>query len=952
MHRWRTLVLVVPLLGVLLIGDWAARDAPSQEAAAAGFDERATALLVRFGLKDQQPTRWDGQLALSQGEVLRIEGWRFAGQGPNQDQVVGTNGWKARTRPAAPRGGRPPAERPQDNGVIVTLKAPETAEVRVAADPGEFTFKLADVPDAASLRLLDGNVEVSRACAAFPVAAEATQEDFPAAAVGPDGTLWLAYVAYADTLEGEARQAAQQGLPDDVSWCATPGGGDQLLLRRCVRGQWSEPIPVTKAGQDLYRPAVAVDGQGRLWVVWTQKVRGNWDLFARALRGDRWGERVRLGRSPGPDIAPAAAAAPDGSVVVVWQAGRGDNFDVLMRVLRDGEWRPETEVAAASANEWDPAVAISRRGQIAVAWDTYQKGDYDVHLRILDAAGRVSAEMPVAAGLGFEARASVAWDEQERLWVAWEQGGEKWGKDWGALVKDEGIPLYQSRTVGVRCFAEGRLQAPRSDFDADFAGPMKQMNSFPRLGVDGQGRLWLLFRHRHNMRAGVGTVWLEYATTYEGDAWSAPVLVADSDGTLDGRPALVRSPSGSLLALGNSDGRQRRGSPRGANNDVYVAVLPSLEPPAEPLLQDAGDVAAQPEPATEDADVARVRGYRLELAGRTYRPLRGEFHRHTEISGDGGGDGPMLDTWRYALDAAQMDWIGNGDHDNGGGREYPWWLIQKQTDMFLLGNSFMPMFTYERSVRYPEGHRNVLFAKRGIRTLPRLGPLDPVKGIPGDTQMLYEYLRAFDGICAVHTSATDMGTDWRDNDPRTEPIVEIYQGCRQSYEMPGAPRSNKEGDSLGGYQPAGYVSNALAKGYRLGFQSSSDHVSTHMSYAIAWAEEASRDGILKAFKQRHCYGATDNIIMDVRCGRHMMGDEFSTSQPPRLQIRAIGTQPIAELVVVRNNRVVYSHTPEQQDVSLTYEDNNPQRGVSFYYVRVMQADGELAWASPMWIDYG
>jgi hypothetical protein len=30
------------------------------------------------------------------------------------------------------------------------------------------------------------------------------------------------------------------------------------------------------------------------------------------------------------------------------------------------------------------------------------------------------------------------------------------------------------------------------------------------------------------------------------------------------------------------------------------------------------------------------------------------------------------------------------------------------------------MFHYERSVSYPEGHRNVIFAQRGIRPLPRL----------------------------------------------------------------------------------------------------------------------------------------------------------------------------------------------------------------------------------------
>ena len=83
--------------------------------------------------------------------------------------------------------------------------------------------------------------------------------------------------------------------------------------------------------------------------------------------------------------------------------------------------------------------------------------------------------------------------------------------------------------------------------------------------------------------------------------------------------------------------------------------------------------------------------------------------------------------------------------------------------------------------------------------------------------MLYSYLKYFHGIAAAHTSATGMGTDWRDNDPAAEPVVEIYQGDRQNYEMPDAPRSNSEKDSIGNWRPKGFVSLALAKGYKLGF---------------------------------------------------------------------------------------------------------------------------------------
>ena len=54
--------------------------------------------------------------------------------------------------------------------------------------------------------------------------------------------------------------------------------------------------------------------------------------------------------------------------------------------------------------------------------------------------------------------------------------------------------------------------------------------------------------------------------------------------------------------------------------------------------------------------MARVRDHRVNSAGKTYQLLRGEFHRHTEISLDGAADGALEDMWRYAIDAGQLDW--------------------------------------------------------------------------------------------------------------------------------------------------------------------------------------------------------------------------------------------------------------------------------------------------------
>ena len=203
-----------------------------------------------------------------------------------------------------------------------------------------------------------------------------------------------------------------------------------------------------------------------------------------------------------------------------------------------------------------------------------------------------------------------------------------------------------------------------------------------------------------------------------------------------------------------------------------------------------------------------------------------------------------------------------------------------------------------------------------------------------------------------------MGTDWRYNEQRAERLVEIYQGNRDSYEYLGAPRSaTAERIVVGGYitsgdmRPKGFVWNALEKGYRMGFIASSDHRSTHMSYAAAYARDRSYGGIWDSLYARRTYAATDNIIVDFQSGGHAMGEEFSASEPPRFDIRVIGTSRIRQIDLVKDNSFVYTAHPDVQEVTFSYSDPDIAPGSHYYYVRVIQDDGNMAWGSPVWIDY-
>ena len=69
--------------------------------------------------------------------------------------------------------------------------------------------------------------------------------------------------------------------------------------------------------------------------------------------------------------------------------------------------------------------------------------------------------------------------------------------------------------------------------------------------------------------------------------------------------------------------------------------------------------------AAEAGADAVVKSYRPTVNGQPYQLVRGDFHRHTEISLDGARDGPLIDSYRYFIDAASLDWVGCCDHDDG-----------------------------------------------------------------------------------------------------------------------------------------------------------------------------------------------------------------------------------------------------------------------------------------------
>lgn len=829
-----------------------------------------------------------------------------------------------------------------------------------------------------------------------------TRDDEEFVALTPDGGggSWIGWIAYRTETDRDDRIMGFQTPPADFGEFHGHASGDQIRVRRRLPdGRLRPPLALTDPDLPISGLALAREGRGQLWAFHAQRRGESWELFGVPFSASGPSESIMLGRAGGPDLDPVATTDAAGRIWLAWQGVREGKLRILLRrQAEDGSFLPEEIVSTGAGSAWAPAIAASGESAgepaVAIAWDSYQQGDYDVFVQRRGLDGRVLREGPIAASASFEASPKIAFDSHGRLWVAWREAGPAWGKDFGFLVGRAERGLFQERRIrllrvepdGTRAWplqqpgATLRDIAPFSTLKGSH-GPRGPGGTIEKLApnvdllgalvVDGHDRPWLVSLSRDpHINGGTGFVFDAWVTFYDGAAWRRPLALPNSAGFRFPPVQALRTTDDAILVVTSGDGRRHPDSrmrkfETGAvarrmsdNIDSHIRawsipVPPAKEPPrlraGIALAKKAGSAAQQ----QEDAEVARMRAARTKVAGQELQIARGDLHRHTEFSSDGGVDGTLEDLMRYAIDAGQLDFVVNSDHNNGNGREFSWWLTQKAIDKYTFSPSFTGLHGYERSVRFPEGHRNLLFKQRGVGILPRLpvNPIVPHEPAP-DTNMLYDFLEETDGLAFPHTSATRMGTDWRNHHPEREPMVEVYQGARQSSEHKGAPRAVSAQRPQDGYHPAGFINHALNRGYHFAFYASSDHFSTHISYAMVWTRARNRDAIFEAIRRGHVYGATDNILGEFRMQAGetsaFLGEEVEVDAAPTYHAKLHGTAPFRRIVFLHDDEVVHEVLDQPAQVEVSWTDNDLGPGeTSWTYVRGEQTDGELVWLSPI-----
>lgn len=297
-------------------------------------------------------------------------------------------------------------------------------------------------------------------------------------------------------------------------------------------------------------------------------------------------------------------------------------------------------------------------------------------------------------------------------------------------------------------------------------------------------------------------------------------------------------------------------------------------------------------------------------------------------------------------------------------------------DEFNEPGRFVTIPALERGWR--RGHKNVYYRhSEGVPPMPRL-----------EIEEMFDWLAELDvpSMAIAHHPNAHSETsryyawgpqDFSTSDPRFERLVEICQ-CRGSMEV------EEVGSAVSLGNLGSSIQSALERGLRLGFVGGTDNhraqpgsKRSNLSgvvadevinggYTAVFAPELTREAIFDALWDRRCYATTSRrILLDVAMGEHPMGSDLSVEDAARfadersISIRAIAHEQIDRIEIVRNNRTVEAIEIEAEHESLTYTDPAPLSEIApvseqapdvvFYYVRVIETDGNLAWSSPIWL---
>jgi len=334
----------------------------------------------------------------------------------------------------------------------------------------------------------------------------------------------------------------------------------------------------------------------------------------------------------------------------------------------------------------------------------------------------------------------------------------------------------------------------------------------------------------------------------------------------------------------------------------------------------------------------------------------GEIHGHTEMSDGSGG---FSELYRHARDEGCLDFAAATDHacyfsDN------EWLWMQDVTNAWNEPGRFVTLVGYEWSGE--EGDRNVYTFQNRLK-------LFHGEDLPtGSIRSLWQYFKKDKSVVGGPHAPLAHGIIWKHHQSSVERFVEIYSmwGASDTTDNPLATIARSVTSKS--------VIELLRTGACLGFTGGGDCHEGHCGFSCEDSEgqgkvphtfalklrfrcgmtaallnHLDRRSLIDALRERRTYATTGaRILLSFSISGIPMGS-LGTVKAVGVKAMIHGCSPIKQVEIIKDGEIVFCKEDNKLDISIEWKDPELLKEKHFYYLRVIQKDGQMAWSSPIWI---
>ncbi|HEX9652853.1 MAG TPA: DUF3604 domain-containing protein [bacterium] len=753
--------------------------------------------------------------------------------------------------------------------------------------------------------------------------------EYPSLAIDNKRTVYVAYDVTSDNDE-EAIYLNWFDANDIRTEELSEGQPPRHFLKLIDRPQWHGAVQVSTQAGTEYRPRVAVTSNDDVWVVWSARRDGKWEIFARMLANGKLGDEQQITSNEGYDFRPVVLAERSGRVWVAWERGTADkHMHIVAKYFQAGAWSDEIVVEDRAGYAYRPVILETPDGTVWFGWDHTAGANTDIHIRSFK-NGQLQPAIRVSAHPAIDNKPALAWHDG-KLWVAWTTNRR--GEDgWGII-----------RYPMVRACDGKNWYEPVADLKGiDLTSRSETQNyEFPTITFDPFGRLYLFTRHDHVFTG----------SFYDEGRWSDPFLLDEHGWGIRGFYVHLAWASDTELWMARRD-----------RKTIFLQKMARQQPQKKSVRLKRYVPATYPNELNYNAATS----FRGPTKHGDYRVYYGDLHVHTAYSDGAGGFDELYNLYQNIY---RVDFLAITEHDamRGGNNHFSpgeWAYLKALNEIYNQPGEFVTLNAYEwthSTWSGPQdsssriGHKNVYF---------RSGEESPFFNHQGkvarDAASLFQTLHNCDAIAFPHHPPWG-GITWEDHDPEVQTNYEIVSIHGANEYMGNLPIPHRGG------MPGTFVQDGLAKGKVFGLVGASDSHGLFYHATEGWREDPykggltgvlldgplNRENVWEALKARRNYATSgEKYFLEFFINDHPMGSVITVASPPSISFEARSTE-VVYVYVIRNNEELFvsGRVGGERAFYRGLTDETLAVGRNVYYLRVVYSNGRLAWSSPIWVNY-